>query len=63
MRSRRRVVAGAFALAVAAASLPGCVLAVGNDADHDPGRVERLEGRIRAAERELGIPSPAEVQQ
>ena len=58
----RRATAVALALGGLAATLPGCMVAVGStlpgDADH---RVERLEKRMKAAEERLGLPSPEEA--
>ena len=54
-----------MALLASTALLPGCVFAVGSKLETDPGdRLNRLDRRISAAEKELGLaplrPPPAD---
>jgi len=56
--SRGRTVALAW-VAGAALLVPGCVLSVGSKSGGGDDRVERLERRIEAAERRLGIDASA----
>lgn len=53
----------AFAASVAMAwALPGCVVAVGTRTEKNPHeRLDRLESRVSAAERAVGITPPAEA--
>ena len=62
MTGWRRATTTVLALGGLAATLPGCLVAVGSTLPADSGdRVDRLEKRIQAAEQKLGIPSPAEA--
>ena len=63
MRCRKRGVLAALALVAAAGTLPGCLVAVGSTGSGgNRARVTKLEDRMTAAEKRLGIPA-AEVNQ
>lgn len=51
-------IAACAVLGAAAAGLPGCVVAVGTTSEASPNeRMDRLEARVIAAEKALGIPA------